>query len=236
MNRLRIFAGLCVSIGAIAQISAQTADTVPAPLPTYMSPFNAAAAGLKPLFDGKTLNGWIGNPACWKVEGGDIVAREGNQALMTEGDYDSFRLIVSTVQVMEPANHQGICFWGDRLAKGDWGYGGCIDVMPPMPWTWDYTTNAGLTGTMAVYRDLEKELGIKRSQWTQAEILVNRARGTIRMAVNGIEVLNYTDANPARFKKGPIGLQAHGKNREVRYKDIFIEVNPREDRLITLKN
>ena len=33
----------------------------------------------------------------------------------------------------------------------------------------------------------------------------------------------------------PIGLQAHAGNQEVRYKDIFIEVSPKEDRLITLK-
>jgi len=231
-------AGVCVLIVGmtlLGPIHAQAVNSAPAPLPAYTPPFNAAAAGLTPLFDGKTLNEWVGNPDCWKVEDGAIVARDGNQALMTAGDYGNFRLIVSTVQVQEPTNHQGICFWGDRPAKGDWGYGGCLDVMPPMPWTWDYTTNAGLAGKMALSRDLDKELEIKRSQWTQAEILVNRDKGTIRMAVNGIEVLSYIDSNPARLKIGPIGLQAHAKNREVRYKDIFIEVDPKQDRLITVQ-
>ena len=65
--------------------------------------------------------------------------------------------------------------------------------------------------------------------------MVNRAKGTIRMAVNGIEVLAYEDNNPSRLKKGPIGLQAHSGNQDVRYKDIFIEVSPKEDRLITVK-
>jgi hypothetical protein len=37
------------------------------------------------------------------------------------------------------------------------------------------------------------------------------------------------------LKKGPIGLQAHAGNKDVRYKDIYIEVAPKEDRLITLK-
>ena len=228
----------CVLIAGMAlfgQSLAQTANSAAAPLPSYTPPFDAGAAGLTPLFDGKTLNGWVGNPDSWKVEDGAIVARDGNQALMTAADYDNFRIIVSTVQVQEPTNHQGICFWGDRPAKGDWGYGGCMDVMPPMPWTWDYTTKAALAGQMLLSRDLDKELGIKRSQWTQAEILVNREKGTIRMAVNGIEVLSYIDSNPSRLKKGPIGLQAHAKNSEVRYKDIFIEVNPTEDRLITVR-
>ena len=107
--------------------------------------------------------------------------------------------------------------------------------MPPMNWTWDYTTNRGLKGRFNLSRDLDKDLGLTRSEWTQAEILVNRSRGTIRMAVNGFEVLNYVDADPSRLKRGPIGLQAHGGNHDVRYKDIFIEVAPKNDRLITTK-
>jgi formylglycine-generating enzyme required for sulfatase activity len=201
----------------------------------YVAPFDPAAAGLTRLFDGKTLNGWVGDPECWKVIDGAIVGVKGNQNIMTVGDYDDFRIIISTRQVKEPSNHQGVGFWGEHMPEGKYGYGGCVDVMPPMNWTWDYTVNRGAPGKLSISRDLDKELGIKRSQWTQAEILVNRAKGTIRMAVNGIEMLYYTDDNPGRLKKGPIGLQAHGGNRDVRYKDIFIEVAPKEDRLITLK-
>jgi len=201
----------------------------------YVPPFAAAAAGLTSLFDGKTLNGWEGDPECWQVVDGAIVGVKGNQNLMTVGDYDDFRLILSTRQVKEPSNHQGVGFWGERLPKGKYGYGGCVDVMPPMNWTWDYTINKGAPGKLTLSRNLDKELGIKRSQWTQAEILVNREKGTIRMAVNGIEMLDYTDNHSSRLKKGPIGLQAHGGNHEVRYKDIFIEVAPKENRLITLK-
>lgn len=201
----------------------------------YTPPFDASAAGLTSLFDGKTLTGWVADPTCWKVEDGAIVGMKGNQNIMTAGDYDDFRIIVSTIQVDAPTNHQGVGFWGERLLEGKYGYGGCIDVMPPMNWTWDYTTSKGLVGKFDISRDLDKELGLKRWQWTQAEILVNRAKGTIRMAVNGIEVLSYTHPNPSLLKRGPIGLQAHSGNRDVRYKDIFIEVAPKDDRLITLK-
>jgi len=201
----------------------------------YVPPFDAAAAGLTPLFDGKTLKGWVGNPECWKVLDGAIVGVKDNQNLMTADDYDDFRLILSTIQVKEPSNHQGVGFWGRRLSEGTWGYGGCLVIMPPMNWMWDYTRNSSQVGTMTLSRNLEKELGLKRSQWTQAEILVNRAKGSVRMAVNGIETVNYTDSDPSRWRKGPVGLQAHGGNKEVRYKDVFIEVSPKEDRLITVK-
>ncbi len=202
---------------------------------SYTPPFDAAAAGLMPLFDGKTLSGWTGDPTCWQVVDGAIVGVGGNQALRTERDYDDFRLIVSTIQINSPTNHQGVGFWGERPPEGDFGYGGCVLVMPPMNWTWDYTTSKGFAGKFNVSRDLDKETGLKRSQWTQAEILVNRMKGTIRMAVNGIEVLSYTDSTPSRFKHGPLCLQAHSGNHEVRYKDVFVEVSPKEDRLITLK-
>ncbi len=205
-------------------------------VPAYTPPFDAGATGMKALFDGRTLEGWVGDPAGWKVVDGALVGVRDNQNLMTMDDYDDFRLIVSTIQVDSPSNHQGIGFWGDRMPPGKYGYGGCIDVMPPMNWTWDYATGRGARGVFLLSRDIDKDLGITRSEWTQAEILVNRSKGTIRMAVNGVEVLWYVDRDPSRLKRGPIGLQAHAGNHDVRYKDIFVELSPKENRLITLKN
>jgi Domain of Unknown Function (DUF1080) len=242
---IAVFAACGLSAYSAAPATATKAGTQPAtstasapvqPVSNdYVPPFDAKAAGMTPLFDGKTLNGWVGDPTCWKVVDGAIVGVKGNQNLMTVGDYDDFRIIVSTIQVKEPANHQGVGFWGEHMPEGKYGYGGCVDVMPPMNWTWDYIVNKGAPGKLSISRNLETEMGIKRSQWTQAEILANKAKGTIRMAVNGIEMMYYTDDNPSRLKKGPIGLQAHANNLDVRYKDIYIEVSPKEDKLITLK-
>ena len=130
-----------IAVGNYVPI-AVTPDVVPAEKP-YVPPFDAAKAGLTPLFDGKTLKGWVGDPECWKVVNGAIVGVKGNQNLMTEGDYDNFRLIVSTRQVSEPSNHQGIGFWGEHMPAGKYGYGNCLDVMPPMNWMWDYTRGKG---------------------------------------------------------------------------------------------
>ena len=222
---------LCAESAPSTPSFPSNAPAAPAVDNAYTPPFDAAKAGLTPLFDGKTLNGWVGDPECWKVVDGAIVGVKGNQNIMTVGDYDDFRIILSTRQVKAPDNHQGVGFWGEHMPAGKYGYGNCVDVMPPMNWTWDYTVNKGAPGKLSI----SKDLGLKRSDWTQAEILVNRARGTIRMAVNGVEMLYYTDDNPSRLKKGPIGLQAHAGNQDVRYKDIFIEVAPKEDRLITVK-
>ena len=55
------------------------------------------------------------------------------------------------------------------------------------------------------------------------------------MAVNGVELTRYTDKDPARLKQGPIGLQVHSGTSEVEYKDIAIEIDPKENQLVTVK-
>lgn len=71
--------------------------------------------------------------------------------------------------------------------------------------------------------------------WHETEILAHLNTGTVRMAVNGVEVTRYTDEDAARLRKGPIGLQIHVGTSEVEYKDLVVEVDPKEDRLMTLK-
>ena len=66
-------------------------------------------------------------------------------------------------------------------------------------------------------------------------MLGNLKNGTIRMAVNGVELVRYKDEDPARLKRGPIGLQIHSGASIVEYKDVEVEVDPKEDRLITVK-
>jgi hypothetical protein len=71
--------------------------------------------------------------------------------------------------------------------------------------------------------------------WHTTEILARMATGEVRVAVNGVEVLRYKDIDATRLKRGPIGLQIHAGVSQVQYKDVKIEVNPKEDRLVTLK-
>ncbi len=201
---------------------------------TFKPAFDAAAAGLAPLFNGRDFTGWRANPECWKIVQGTLVGTKDNQLMTTVADYDSFRLIVCSSQADPPMNHQGIAFWGDRTPDGNYGYGDCLLFTPPNPGTWDYKLKGRAPGKVLFSRDLEKE-GYTRSQWTQAELLVNRATGTVRMAVDGKEVISYVDNALERRKKGPIGLQAHGGSHDVRYRDVYIEVDPKSDKLLTVK-
>jgi hypothetical protein len=74
-----------------------------------------------------------------------------------------------------------------------------------------------------------------KAVWHETEVLARLADGTVRMAVDGVEVTRYRDEDAARLRKGPIGLQIHAGASEVEYKDLQVEISPIEDRLLTVK-
>jgi hypothetical protein len=182
------------------------------------------------LFDGASLKGWKGNPAFWSVKDGAIhgVTNETRgELLLTDGDYADFRLILKS-RLVSDSNHLGMCFWGER--RDDWRYGDCILVIPPHGGMWDYHPGKG-----SPPRENIPHTKADPHQWHETEVLARLKAGTVRMAVNGIEIVRYKDEDPSRLKRGPIGLQIHSGASIVEYKDIEVEVDPSEDRLLTVK-
>jgi 3-keto-disaccharide hydrolase len=188
--------------------------------------FGPVPPGMMPIFDGKTLTGWNGNPQIWSVNVADgaIYGKtdNGGQLIKTVGTYDTFRLIV-TERMVATNNHLGICFWGG--GKTPWGYDQCIVLIGPQGSLWDYKSGGGVyrgTGDNSI-----------RFMWHQVEILANAATGQILAAVNGKQTTDYTKA--VRALKGPIGLQAHAGALEVEYKEIFVDPAPKDLKLLTIK-
>jgi hypothetical protein len=185
-------------------------------------------AGMTRIFDGKTLTGWSGNPAIWTVDPElgihGKTAGPGGQLIKTTETYDDFRLVL-TERAIATTNHMGICFWG---SAGGFGYGGCIDVIPPSGSLWDYGPGGGqLPGGVGSANNPIKFM------WHQVEILATASTGEILVAVNGKQTTMYKKAG--RGKKGPIGLQAHSGASDQAYKDIWVEAAPKEHRLLTVK-
>jgi hypothetical protein len=185
----------------------------------------AAVPGAVSLFDGTSLEGWEGNPRLWSVKEGAITGIDGNQQLLyTKADYSNFRLLV-TSRMVKSNDHLGVCFWGGRNAG--WNFNGCLLVIPPSGSLYDYGPLGQIVANTCVG-------GEAKRQWHTTEILANRTTGEVKVAVNGVNMTNYRYANTARLKNGPIGMQLHaGGGQEAQYKDIFIEVDPKEDRLLT---
>jgi hypothetical protein len=185
--------------------------------------------GMTKLFDGTTLTGWDGNPAFWSVKDGAIdgTAQKGGQLIMTKDDYDDFRFIVASRRV-SMTEHLGICFWGGRTPV--WKYNGCKLLIPPSGGSWEYAGSGGLPGiTPYPHPSFDPQ------QWHVTELLAHLKTGTVEMAIDGTHVLTYKEPNLGRLKQGPIGLQIHANASEVQYKDVYVEVNPAVDKLLTLK-
>jgi hypothetical protein len=75
---------------------------------------------------------------------------------------------------------------------------------------------------------------VDKHAWNQFEILADAKTGRVRMGVNGHEFMVYQKAGRGRM--AVIGLQIHAGFSEVAYKDLAIEVNPTEPRLLSVKD
>jgi hypothetical protein len=109
--------------------------------------------------------------------------------------------------------------------------------MPPFGGMWNYHP--------PMHQNLKHETlapGSRDSaKWTTTEMLCNLEKGTLRAAVDGVETVRYTHPQPGertdpekRIVAGPIGMFRHGKGVS-EYKDIYLEANPKGDKLLTVK-
>jgi hypothetical protein len=188
------------------------------------------------LFNGKDLKGWSGHEKYWSVKNGVIVGKNSEPVkvstyLVTDEEYGDFRLL-ATVKLVRSEMHSGLALWG-RLApeKGDkYTYGGLLVMFPS---DWGLYDLYGRNGIGDVSGEPAKKIG-KQHDWNELEIL---ARGNrLRVAANGVEIMDWTDPQRTDAKAGPIGLQLHSNNepQEVHFKNLKLTTFP-DDRLITLK-
>jgi hypothetical protein len=236
-------AGLSVAASLLWSQQAATPASPRPPTPPFtlaeleaiaLVPPRAGKSVTKTLFDGKTLDGWQGNPDWWSVRDGAIVGKFNDKVptsfLFTKDSYSDFRLTLSS-KMVESENHAGVCFWGEIAERGEnkWYTRGPLVVFPN-PSMWDYTAAKGLR----VYKPTMEKV-TSQHEWVKVEIL---AQGNqVRAAFNGVQVIEWREPDLSRIKEGPIGVQLHSWQgpQEVLYKDIVIETFPKQDRLITLK-
>ena len=69
------------------------------------------------------------------------------------------------------------------------------------------------------------EKALKKDDWNEYEIRCEGKR--IRTSINGVAMIDYTEADDSIEQFGQIGLQVHGGGQtEVFYKDITVEELP----------
>ena len=185
--------------------------------------FAAAALaqdGFKPLFNGKNLDGWDGDPRMWSVRDGMIVgATEGvtmtdNSFLISKKPYRNFILRAE----MKLRNHNsGIQFRSEALAN--WVVRGYqADAAEDNYWGNIYEEKG--RGTLVDGWKGKAEKVVKLKDWNDYEILCDGDH--IRLTLNGIETADLHDS--VRLE-GIIALLLHrGPPMEVYFRNIRIKI------------
>jgi hypothetical protein len=189
------------------------------------------------LFNGKDLDGWEGHEKYWSHKGGVIIGKNSEEDapkvstyLLTKRKFTDFRLTFGA-KLVQSEMHSGIALWGKVFPeKGDkYTYKGHL-VMFPSGWgMYDLYGRNGLP----VDGGPAKKVG-KQHDWNDMEILAQGNR--VRLAVNGVLVVDWLDPEPDRILKGPIGLQLHSNKvaQEVHFRDLMLTTFP-EAQMITVK-
>lgn len=168
------------------------------------------------IFNGKDLTGWVGNPALWSVENGEIVGKtEGlrrNEFLRSELVAGDFRLTLE-VKLTPNAENSGIQFRSDPLPDGEVkGYQADI--------------GAGWWGKLyeehgrGLLWDTPGDPHVKPGEWNTYEIIAEGS--TIRTFLNGKPCVDLDD--PEGVRRGIFALQLHsGGPMEVRFRNLVLE-------------
>ena len=178
--------------------------------------------------------------AGWIVEDGAMASTgSGRGVIYTAKDFSRYRLMFTMRHVSGDPDHQAcVLIFCSRPHAGEKPLDalGGIQFQVPNGGHWDYrpgmNNNGGQEFTSVTKTHFDAHA------WSRVEILADAAKGTARMAVaqppgsKAVEVLDFKD--PAAGKVGPIAWQMHNAGLFDEYREITIELDPKDDGLITL--
>jgi hypothetical protein len=201
---------------ASALLAAQQVEAPPAfPTPT-------------PLFDGKTLSGWEGNPAIWRVEGGALTGGsltetvKVNEFLATTREYSDFLLrfeIKLTGQ--EGFINSGFQIRSQREPTSSEMIGYQCDFGDPNWWGAIYDESR--RNRVLSPSDMSR-VGpvIRRNDWNEYIIRADGPR--ITTWINGRMGTDYRETDSSIPLSGRLGIQVHGGGKAlVQVRNIAIQ-------------
>jgi putative membrane-bound dehydrogenase-like protein len=189
-----------------------------------------AAAAPVSLFDGKTLDGWEGDPAWWRVEAGEIRGGSTTQNvprnffLATNKSYQNFELRVKLRLTGTGFVNSGVQIRSVRVPNNTEMSGYQVDFGPG--WYGKLYDESRRNKVIADSTDPKAvQAAVKEGDWNEYRI---RAEGRrLRSWINGVPALDYTEADATIATDGRIGLQIHsGGKAVIQAKDIEIEELP----------
>lgn len=178
----------------------------------------------KPLFDGKTLDGWEGNLEVFRVEDGAIVAGSlenripRNEFLCTKRKYADFELRLKC-KIVPPDANAGVQFRSARIPNHHEVIGYQADMGES--W-WGKLYDESRRRKVLAGPD-EKKLAEVLKPDDYNEYVIRCRGGHVELWINGLQTADYHEPDKDLPEQGIIGLQIHaGPPAEAWYKDITL--------------
>lgn len=222
LNRqsLRLFIGMCFGVGLFG------APTWAQQIQLEDKSINKkeVADGFVPLFDGKSFEGWHGNKDIFRIADGQIVGGnlkdrvKRNEFLRSDKQYENFELRLQfkllgespnagvQIRTQEIPDHHEVSGYQADLGPGWWG---CLYD--------ESRRNRVLAGPPSE----ERGKPVRVNDWNDYRILCEGKR--IRLWINGVPTVDYTETDESIPLKGVIAVQVHsGAPMEARYRNLRI--------------
>jgi len=193
-----------------------------------LGPVDVTTLKFIPLFDGKTFDGWEGDTAnSFRIEDGAIVGGNlrapvpRNEFLCTVRPYANFILRAECKVI---SANGGIQFRSQRVPNSAEVSGYQADMDSGGTY-WGCLYDESRRGMLVQFDATEVQRIVKRDDWNAYEIRCEGQR--IRLLVNGVQTVDYTETDAGIPLSGVIGLQVHaGGPSETWYRNITIAELP----------
>ena len=180
-----------------------------------------AQDGFRPLFDGKTLNGWDGDPHLWSVKDGAIVGST-DQTKIVHNTFliyrkERFKDFVLYAEAKLRNHNSGIQFRSEAL--DEWVMRGYQADMAEGNWWGSIYDEKGTRGVLVNGWKDKGEKVVKPDGWNTIEVSCQGDH--IQVRLNGTLTADLHDSASA---EGLIGLQLHaGPPMQVEFRNIRIK-------------
>ena len=224
----RIVTASIVLAATLASARFAEAQGVPVQAPAPTEDLKIDETGFKPLFDGKSLDGWEGESKWFRIEQGAVVAGTleqkipNNFFLCTTDTYQNFELRLQVKVVGQGAN-AGVQFRTQRIPNNHEvsGYQADVGVVGENRSVWGALYDESRRNRMLTEPPTATEF-IKLDGWNDYTIRCQGAH--IELLVNGVKTCDYDETDDKIPQTGVIALQIHGgAPSEAWYRNIRIK-------------
>ena len=184
-----------------------------------------------PLFDGKTFKGWDGDTnKTWRIEDGMIIGGDGktkvpqNEFIATTRNYTNYVLRLKfKLTGKDGFVNSGVLYHSQRIPNHNEMKGYQADLGEG--WFGAIYDESRRNKVMARPEEADVKKAVKLNEWNDYEVQTQGRRTILK--INGVQMVDYTEADESIPQFGRIGLQIHGGGTtEVRFKNVKIEELP----------